>query len=271
MPTPRAARARAAAFVDAVCGSSGAGHRSGPLVVGVNGPQGAGKSTLAAGLVEHVRTRGRRACSVSIDDFYLTHAAQRALAARFSDDPTMGQRGYPGTHDVPLGNDVLAALCTPGPAGTSIAVPRYDKSAFGGHGDRLPPARWSVVERPLGVVILEGWMLGFAPVPASGLTDPMLARANEALAQYVTWTQRIDAWVVLEAPDFESIAAWRVEAEAARRATGEAALTETAAREYIARFEPAYATWGPTLARSIGARPALCLTLDRARRVVSTR
>ncbi|XP_072069244.1 D-glycerate 3-kinase, chloroplastic-like [Arachis hypogaea] len=46
-----------------------------------------------------------------------------------------------------------------------IKPPRYDKSAFNGRGDRADPSTWPEVEGPLTVVLFEGWMLGFKPLP----------------------------------------------------------------------------------------------------------
>lgn len=75
------------------------GARSPPaaraFVIGVSGPQGGGKSTLAARLVAALSDAGLRAATVSIDDFYLTHAAQRALASELRPDlstPTARQQ-----------------------------------------------------------------------------------------------------------------------------------------------------------------------------------
>ncbi len=81
-----------------------------PWVLGLQGPQGCGKSTAAAALVEAARDEGRRAVTVSIDDFYLTYAEQRALAERHPGNPYLLYRGYPGTHDVALGGRVIDAL-----------------------------------------------------------------------------------------------------------------------------------------------------------------
>lgn len=45
-----------------------------------------------------------------------------------------------------------------------MRVPRYDKSAHGGKGDRVPPALWGVEGGGWDVVVLEGWCVGFMPV-----------------------------------------------------------------------------------------------------------
>ena len=51
-----------------------------PCILGVNGPQGCGKSTLVSHLVPRFAAAGLKAVALSIDDFYLTNAEQRALA-----------------------------------------------------------------------------------------------------------------------------------------------------------------------------------------------
>jgi len=214
-------------------------------VLGIQGPQGCGKSTLAASLVEALGALGRRGAAVSIDDFYLTHEQQRALAARHAGNPYLLYRGYPGTHDVALGSRVLASLTTLG-AGAETLVPAYDKSAHGGRGDRAPPSNWRRVIGSLDALILEGWLLGFTPVGADSL-EPALRAPNEMLAAYAAWNCTLDAFVRLEVASLETIVAWRVDAERARRARGEGALDETDARDYAERFLPAYRAYLPGL------------------------
>lgn len=245
-----------------------AGHeaRGGPLVVGVNGPQGCGKSTLAAAACGALHGRGLRSAQVSIDDFYLTHAEQQALAVRHAGNRYLAVRGYPGTHDVALGERVIDALCEPTGA---IRVPAYDKGAFGGEGDRAPVSDWPAVERPLDVLIVEGWMLGFVPVDDDALPDDALRAPNDALARYAGWTGRLHALLHLDALDPRFVLDWRVEAERARRARDGRGLDDVAARAYIERFLPAYATWTPGLrARWPISGPCLRVQLGADRRPV---
>ncbi len=241
-----------------------------PVVLGLNGPQGCGKSTLSARVVFAMNALGYRAISCSIDDFYLTYDEQRALAKTHPGNRTMEYRGYPGTHDVALGTMTLDALV----AGASAHVPRYNKAAHEGRGDRASRFEWLAVEGPLDAIIFEGWMLGFTPVAA---VPSELEPANRALAQYQDWADRLDAMMLLRARALEDIVHWRVDAERARREKGEPALSEQESRDYIERFIPAYATWGPALwdagVRGKGSALPICFaeTLGRDRLPTSDR
>lgn len=235
-------------------------RRGDARVVAVNGPQGAGKSTLCATAVEALAALGLRAVAVSIDDFYLTHDAQRALAAQHPGNRYLEHRGYPGTHDVALGAAVLDALR--GDGGRGVRVPVYDKSAHGGRGDRAPEAQWRTVTGPFDLVLVEGWMLGFTPAPDPSLSDAALAPANDALRAYDLWNVRCDAMVHLVMADPTSVIRWRVDAERARRLAGAPGLTDDEARDYVMRFVPAYGVWVPGLRAGGGVRgPRLTLTL----------
>jgi D-glycerate 3-kinase len=227
-----------------VAGRAGRVHRA--LVLGLQGPQGCGKSTLASAIVDALGDVGVRGVTVSIDDFYLTHDEQLALAARHAGNPTMLYRGYPGTHDVALGVRTLEALATLG-AGEPTLVPVYDKSAHHGRGDRAPPASWRRVAGPVDLLIFEGWMLGFPPVPEQAL-EPELRASNALLAAYAAWNGMLDAFVSLRVASLDTIVRWRVDSERARRARGETALSDDDARDYIERFLPAYRVYGPALA-----------------------
>ena len=100
--------------------------------------------------------------TLSLDDLYLTHADQVALAQAHPSNPLLQHRGQPSTHDLSLGEQVFASLAAERPT----AIPQYDKSAFQGQGDRVPREQWEVVNDGEGkptvkVVIFEGWCVGF--------------------------------------------------------------------------------------------------------------
>ncbi|MDP1916146.1 MAG: hypothetical protein Q8L14_07865 [Myxococcales bacterium] len=224
-----------------------------PLMVGLNAPQGAGKTTLTKSLVGLFAELGVRAVSVSIDDFYLRRSEQLALASRHPGNPLLEHRGYPGTHDVELGARVLQALRD----GHDVDVPRYDKSAHGGRGDRsdeVTPIRGRV-----DVVLLEGWMLGFRPV--EHVVDERLRVPNDALRTYAAWNDRLDVLISLRMKTSSQVVQWRIEAEQAMRASGTPGLTDAEVEDYVRRFLPAYETWSDTLSME----QSLTLTLDAQR------
>lgn len=146
-------------------------HSARPLIVGLQGPQGSGKSFLSSRLREVLgRTpEPLRVVVLSIDDLYLPHSALKTLASQHPHNPLLKGRGQPGTHDVQLGIDLLSALrkgCS------QVSLPSFDKSLFDGEGDRLPShdERVIVVEPPaVDVVILEGWCVGFHQIPLEKL------------------------------------------------------------------------------------------------------
>lgn len=213
-------------------------HRA--LLAGLNAPQGAGKTTLVALLLPLLQQLGIRAAAVSIDDFYLRHAEQLRLAAKYADDRFLQQRGYPGTHDLALGLSTLDALR----AGGAAELPLYDKSLHGGRGDRATLTER--VEGPFDLVLVEGWMLGFSPVPR---VRPELERVNHFLGPYEAWHRELDVMVALRAQDPRFVLRWRVEAEQAMRAAGKPALDDAAITDYVERFLPAYEAWGETVTR----------------------
>ena len=229
-----------------------------PLVIGLQAPQGAGKTTLVTHLLRRLAERDVRAVGVSIDDFYLTRAEQLALAAAHPGNPYLEHRGYPGTHDIELGTRTLSGLRTLH-AGARLAVPTYDKSAHGGRGDRAPESTWRTLEGPLDLIVVEGWMLGFVPVPDTALPDAHLVAPNQALATYAAWYALIDQWIVLRAAEPEFVLEWRVEAEERMKASGKPGLSREAIEDYVRRFLPAYRTYAD--GRAAGRTPALTVTL----------
>ncbi len=180
------------------------------LMVGLNAPQGAGKTTLTRsleGLFSDVF--GLRAISLSIDDFYLRRDEQVALAASYPGNRYLEHRGFPGTHDVPLGASVLTALRD----GRDVAVPRYDKSAHAGRGDRGDEVRW--VRDRQDVVLLEGWMLGFTPV--AQVNDKAVAVCNELLRAYAAWDSLLDVLIAMRMQAVDQVVRTRIASRAGRK------------------------------------------------------
>ena len=188
-----------------------------PILVGVSGAQGSGKTTLARFLAEWL---GRRmhlsAACISLDDVYLTRAERQALAGRAH--PLLKTRGVPGTHDVALAHRILDALTHRGDA-RKVAVPAFDKATD----DRAPEHDWPRVDAPVDVVLFEGWCVGARPQPQEALSDPAnrleaaedrdevwRTGVNERLrTDYAGLFARLDLLVMLRVPNFEKVLEWR--------------------------------------------------------------
>jgi D-glycerate 3-kinase len=215
--------------------------------VGISAPQGCGKSTLCEQLEALFASTGAAAVPVSIDDFYLTHEAQASVAASHAGNPLLQQRGNAGSHDVALGAATLRALRA---AAAPVPVPRYDKSAFSGQGDRADASTWPVAAPPVDVVLLEGWMLGFDPVGPSAAAgvDPALAPVDAFLGEYrEAWDSQVGCWLVVRVADAGCAQRWRLQAEHAMRASGRPAMSDEQVRQFVDRFMPAYRAYLPRL------------------------
>ena len=216
-----------------------------PIVAGLCGAQGSGKSTMSARLARRLDAVGLPTAVLSLDDFYLTRAERAALGRDVH--PLLETRGVPGTHDVPLARRTIASLV--GGAGP-IAAPRFDKT----RDDRAPPASWQTYQAPLAVVILEGWCVAARPIPDGDLVRPINAlerdedaggawrlHVNAALqADYRGLFGMLDLRVLLRAPDFACVHAWRLEQEAGlARVDGHSlpAMDAAAVARFIAHYE----------------------------------
>ena len=149
-------------------------RRGRAAVFGINGGQGSGKTTIN-GFLQVILSQGFGAATTgfSIDDVYKTYD-QRQETGR-SVHPLFAIRSVAGTHDTALAIETLDRLMY-AKAGTEIPIPRFDKMAKGGQGDRLPSDLWPVITGPVDIVIFEGWFVGARPQPDSALAAPVNAR-----------------------------------------------------------------------------------------------
>ena len=209
-----------------------------PLLVGINGAQGSGKTTLCRFLEKLLAERGLAAATLALDDLYLTHAAREGLAANIH--PLFATRGVPGTHDVALGHAILDRLL----AGQSAELPIFDKA----RDDRATETR--VVEGPVDVVLFEGWCVGARPQSAATLIEPVnaLERDDDAsgiwrravnrrlLTDYAELFRRLDMLVMLKVPDFNAVRAHRGLQEA-KLGAGPAVMDDSALERFLAHYQ----------------------------------
>ena len=187
-------------------------------IIGINGCQGSGKSTLADYLCTQVKLQyDVTTVALSLDDFYLTRAERSALARDVH--PLLAVRGVPGTHDIKLAINTINSL----KAGEKTFLTRFDKSID----DRVAIEKCSMIEGPIGLIVVEGWCFGATPEPEEKLTVSIneLERqsdaeglwrhfVNDALAgDYQSLFNVADRRVMLKAPSFDRVFQWRLEQE----------------------------------------------------------
>lgn len=216
-----------------------------PLVVGINGAQGSGKSTLCRFLEAALLPElGVCAITVSLDDLYVTRAERLRLARDVH--PLLRTRGVPGTHDARLGLSVIDSLV----AGRETLVPRFSKALD----DRLPRAEWRRHRGPVDIVLFEGWCVGATPQAPEALVAPVNAlerdgdadgvwrrHVNDALGgDYADWFARIDRLVMLLPPTFDSVVRNRLRQEhklRARVADAAHVMDDAEVRRFVSHYE----------------------------------
>jgi D-glycerate 3-kinase len=233
-------------------------------LLGISAPQGTGKSTFANYLVKNLKEeKNINALEISIDDFYLTRDDQLKLA-QSSAHPYLQERGYPGTHDMNLMYETLDSL----QAGKLVDIPRYNKSAFDGKGDRFPLEKWTRLEHKPDLIILEGWMLGYAPLET--VSDDM-KKINEVLEGYHRLNRSFDFFIHLHALESHYVLDWRAQAEKERREMGKGAMGQEEIIEYLKLFIPCYETYNPVLLEKKSLEcPVIRFELDKKRALAQT-
>ncbi|KAF0714829.1 Aste57867_3661 [Aphanomyces stellatus] len=211
------------------------------LVLGLSCVQGGGKTTMSSYIQQLFQEAGKSCATLSLDDVYLTRADQLKVTAAHPHNPLLEHRGNPGTHDI----DLLMSIIDDATAGRDVLVPRYDKSAFDGRGDRFPRDQWLPHRGPLDVLLVEGWCLGFEALDSN--VDGDLGLVNHALRDFDCLYAALSALIVVKVADVAWVYTWREEAEARMREAGKPAMTPTQVRDFVDRFMPAYRAYLPTL------------------------
>ncbi|HLO88579.1 MAG TPA: glycerate kinase [Nostocaceae cyanobacterium] len=208
-----------------------------PLIQGILGGQGTGKTTISRILSLILQQLGYRTLSLSLDDLYKTYADRLALMQQ---DPRLIWRGPPGTHDIDLGLNVLDQVRQ---GKSPVKIPRFDKSAYNGAGDRTTPETVSNVD----IVLFEGWFVGVQPIapeafstappPIINPADQTFARdMNHRLKDYLPLWQRLDSLMVLYPNDYRSSLQWRKQAEKQMIAAGKTGMSDSQIEEFVNYF-----------------------------------
>ncbi|HSZ53643.1 MAG TPA: kinase [Caulobacteraceae bacterium] len=244
-----------------------------PLVVGLCGPQGSGKTTAGRTLELLLNEAGARTVVLGLDDLYLGRSERERLAGAVH--PLLATRGPPGTHDPALGARLITDLA----GDRATALPLFDKAKD----DRAPEDEWRVIQGPVQVVIFEGWCVAARPQPAADLVQPVNALeterdpdgvwrryVNDALAgPYQGLFGCIDYLIMFRPPSFEVILDWRIQQERKLREAsgGNAVMSDEEVSRFIQHYER-IARW---LDCEMPDRADMVIDLDASRQVVDLR
>lgn len=136
-------------------------------VIGVNGAQGAGKSTFCQLLKLVLEEKfGKKVASWSIDDLYLSRKERKRLSEEVH--PLLMTRGVPGTHDVKLGLEIINSLRN-ADKNTVTMIPRFNKAMD----DVYPKSEWTKFVGKPDVVLIDGWCIDATAQEDSELITPV--------------------------------------------------------------------------------------------------
>ena len=209
-----------------------------PFIQGILGAQGTGKTTMSHILGLILQHLGYRTLSFSLDDLYKTYSDRLALMQQ---DSRLVWRGPPGTHDIHLGLSLLDQIHQ---SKSPVIVPRFDKSAHGGAGDRTTS---EIITNPIDIVLFEGWFVGVKPIPPQALLTPpppiltdadrqFASDMNHQLKSYLPLWEKLDSLIVLYPTDYRYSLAWRKQAERQMIAAGKSGMSDAEIEEFVNYF-----------------------------------
>lgn len=158
-----------------------------------------------------------------------------------------------------------------------LRLPSFDKSRFGGEGDRVPVGEWEeidVKERGIDVLIFEGWCVGFQAISAEELRErwegakqkqndsskedggdefsittladhslESLSTINENLRAYCETfmgPQFFDAFIHLDTEDLRNVYRWRIEQEHALIKVKGQGMSDESVVAFVRGYMPSY-------------------------------
>jgi D-glycerate 3-kinase len=191
-----------------------------PLIIGLAGGQGSGKTTISSILTLILKRYFKlNVCKVSIDDFYKTRK-DRKLLSKTKHDLLM-TRGVPGTHDVNLLLSFFKNIKSKN--FKTLQIPTFNKAID----DRCSKSLWQKIKIKPDVVIFEGWCVGARAQTSSQLKKPInllekihdqdvkwRSYVNKQLkTKYKSLYKQLDELIYLKAKNFNLLRKWRLKQE----------------------------------------------------------
>lgn len=246
-----------------------------PIIVGIQGGQGSGKSTLSQAMAHWFhRAFDWNLAVLSLDDLYLSHQQRKQLAQDIH--PLLATRGVPGTHDMCTGLRLLQQL--PSLAqGESIQAPAFDKISD----DVLPPSAWHTFTGPIDMLLFEGWCVGCPAQSASQLQPAVneLEQQEDSDGRWRQWVnqqldghyqqcfQQLDYLISLQVPDMQAVYQWRWQQEQQNRQQSHTPCDRSFDEKQLHRFIQHYQRLTQHAAHTMPERADLVLQLNHAHQV----
>ena len=191
-----------------------------PLIIGLAGGQGSGKTTISSILSLILKKYFKlKVFKISIDDFYKTKKQREILSK--DKHSLLLTRGVPGTHDIKIMLDFFRKIKTKN--FKSLKLPKFNKA----NDDRYKKKHWYKLKSRPDVVIFEGWCVGAKPQNLRQLKKPInsLEKVHD---QSLKWRQfvnfqlktkykklykQLDSLLYLNAKNFNLLKKWRTKQE----------------------------------------------------------
>jgi D-glycerate 3-kinase len=188
-------------------------HPDRPVLIGVAGAQGSGKTT-ACKLLE--MSNRPRFAHFSLDDVYWSKAEREDVARLLH--LLFVTRGPPGTHDLDLATTRILTLQS-ATAQSETRIPSFDKA----RDEPAPDEDWPIYRGRPEAILIDGWCLGALAPEAGKPLNPVEAidsdgrwrgaQATFLREDYAPFFARFDAIVYLRPPNWEVVRRWRGQQE----------------------------------------------------------
>ncbi|MDA7572635.1 uridine kinase [Candidatus Pelagibacter sp.] len=191
-----------------------------PLMIGLAGGQGSGKTTISSILTLILKKYFKlNVFKVSIDDFYKTRNERKLLSQ--NKHPLLMTRGVPGTHDIDLMLEFFRKVKSRN--FKKLEIPRFNKAID----DRFKKSLWNKLKSRPDVVIFEGWCVGAKAQTNKQLKKPINSLEkvydqgvkwrsyvnNQLKKKYKTLFEQLDGLLYLKAKNFNILRNWRLKQE----------------------------------------------------------
>jgi len=215
-----------------------------PLIVGIQGGQGTGKTTLADFLKKRLKTN-YKVKSFSIDDFYKTYKERKKLSKKHKDNPFYQiPRGMPGTHRVKKLKNTLKKI----KKGKSFEIPRFDKSLHDAAGGISGKTK---VKQKQDFVFFEGWCLGLPYITPKVLIQHCkkhninidykkkhLQTLTKHIKSYIQLWKYIDFFVMLQPSSASLHKRWRYKQEKELKKEKKKGMTKKEIEHFVDLYLP---------------------------------